>query len=98
QQGRDCMQGIEPASCLVHSFCDKICRINPIKWIFKWPGMIRLQFLRIQTPLGIGHRATVEPNIDQVGHTLHWLSTIRNQYDIIYVWAVQIELLTKFFL
>ncbi len=42
--------------------------------------------------LGVGHRATVEPHIDQVELTLHGLARGRNEDDVVDIGAVQVDL------
>ena len=56
------MQGEEPATGLVNTFGNKICRVGIFKFIpvFKW-----------EMPLCVRHGTAIKPNIYQVGLTIH---------------------------
>ena len=79
------MQGVEPASGLVHGLRDKLCReflleqILILKWIVK---------------LCIGHGAGVKPAVDNLRYAVHVLSALRaGDYHIVHIGAVKLDLL-----
>ncbi len=77
------MQCEEPATSLIHAFCNKICRINFVRieqlFVFK----------RIMN-LSVRHRTRIKPHINQVCLALHWLTAFRDKNYIIYIWPVNI--------
>src|SRR5258707_12216216 len=69
------MEGIEPAAGLVDAFRDEIRRIVPGKDLF---------VLERKMPLGIRHRAAVEPKVDKAGDPLHRATRLTDQDDIVH--------------
>ena len=83
------MQCEEPTTCLIDSLVDKVSGesfllINSIL-IFKWI-----------VNLCIRHRTRIEPNVDQVCFTLHWLTRLADQNNIINVRTVQVYFVVVF--
>ena len=79
------MQGKEPTSSLVHTFCNEVCRVGT--------AVIDLVFVfeRVM-PLCVRHRTTVEPNIDQIAFSPHRFSGGTSQHHRIHNVAVQVNL------
>ena len=76
------MQCIKPTSCLVNTFCYKICRKILFKCFF---------VLKRKMPLRIRHCAAVEPNVNQVWYAFHRFAFAAYQYYFINIRFVQIK-------
>ena len=79
------MQCKEPATGLIYTFVDKVTgegntlvnQILILEWIVN---------------LGVWHRTGVEPDINQICLTLHRLATLTDEYDMVYIRTMQIDL------
>ena len=84
------MQREEPTSSLVHTFVDKVTGegnafVNEI-----------LVLKRI-VYLGIRHRTRVKPDVNQVALTLHGLTILRHQYDMVNIRTMEVNLVVVLF-
>ncbi len=85
EQGGDSQQGVEPATGLIHSLGDKVCRIALIEDF--------LVLKRIM-PLGKRHGTGVKPAVNNLWHTLHLAAALwaldGNSVDI---WTMKLDFL-----
>ncbi len=81
--GSNGMQGIKPATGLIHPFGNKISRKLFLK--------IRFRDMRIED-LRKRHRTTVEPDINQIRLAFHRLTAVRDQHNIVHIGSVQVNL------
>ena len=84
-QSRDCQQRIEPSTGLVYRFRNKICR-----------ELLLEQFLILKwiVVLGKWHRTRVEPAVDNLWNTMHFLTADRTlDRHFINIWAVQLDII-----
>ncbi|CAI8402146.1 MAG: Uncharacterised protein [Cryomorphaceae bacterium] len=86
---RNRVQGKEPAARLIYTFRDEICRICASLVYF---------FLILEriVPLGIRHRTTVEPDIDQIALTVHRLSAWTDENDLVHQVTVEVHTFVVF--
>src|SRR5882672_11550536 len=72
----------EPAAGLIYALGNVVGRKRFLKYllVFKWV-----------MPLCIGHRAGIKPNIDEIGLAEHCLTRQTDQYNVVYVWPMQIK-------
>ncbi len=85
QQGADGVQRVEPAAGLVDRLADEIRRELCSEGLLVFEGIV---------PLGHGHRARVEPDIDQLGDALHLarLAALRaGKLDLVDIRPVQVQ-------
>ena len=66
-KGRNCHQRVEPTTGLVNTLGDEICRELALKHFLILKGIV---------PLCEGHRAGVEPTVDNLAYTLHLTATL----------------------
>src|ERR1044072_20370 len=76
------MQGVEPATGLIHAFADKVCREILIENVLVLKGIV---------PLRIRHGAAVKPYVYQVGLTMHGLAAGAHQDDLVYIRFMQVQ-------
>ena len=84
-QRRDSQQRIEPASRLIHSLGDEICRELLLKQLFilKWIVVLRKW-----------HGSGIEPAVDYLRNSLHLLPALRaGDGHRVDVWAVKFDCL-----
>ena len=82
QQRRFCQQRVEPASCLVYSFRNKICRELLLKqfFVFKWIVVLCKR-----------HSAGVKPAVNHFRYTVHGLAAFRTRHgNFVNVRSVQL--------
>ena len=95
------MKREEPSSSLVDSFVDKVCwEIGRRYWrsfVIRVYHSLTISFctachlsLEWIVQLCIGHRATIKPNIYQVGFTIHWFTCGIDKHDIVHIRAVEV--------
>ena len=80
------MKGEEPSTCLVYSFCDKICR-ERFTVVDEFAILERIVYLCVR------HGSRVEPNVDKVEFACQHVSCLAHQLDIIYVWTMEVNLI-----
>ena len=83
------MQREEPAPRLIDALGHEIGRVDPTE-------LLSVDFKRI-VRLRVRHGSRIEPHVDQIFLPVHGLSGGRNQYNIVHVWAVQVDFLVIFF-
>ena len=74
------MEGVEPAACLIHSFCNEI-------------GSTAEPFASetAESFLGIRHGARIKPHVDQVGLPCHLLSGRTDKEYIVDIRPVEVD-------
>ena len=77
------MEGIKPATGLIHTFCDEVGG-EGLAFFYFFFG------LKGVVPLGIRHGTGIKPHVDEVKFPFHGLTLGRNQNDIVDVRAVQV--------
>ncbi len=78
------MQGVEPASCLVHSLGDEGCRELLLKQVLVLKGIVEL---------GIRAGAGVKPAVDDLRDALHGAAAVGAlDREIVHVWSVELGL------
>ena len=86
----DGMQREEPAACLIHALVDEICG--------ECRALVdRIAMLERIMHLGVGHRTGVEPHVDEVGLAVHRFAALAHQYDVVYIGAMQVDLVIILF-
>src|SRR5690606_2438206 len=76
------MKGIEPTSCLINAFGNKIRR----KILFD-----NFFIFKVKMPLSIVHRSAVEPDIHQVRNAFHWPALFAHKNDLINIGLMKIK-------
>ena len=88
--GGNGVEGVEPTAGLVHAFRDEIRRIRgasrPVGCAFD-----ALPVLERVVPLRVRHAAGVEPDVDEVGFTVHRTAVGRLEDDAIHDVLVQVD-------
>ena len=79
------MECEEPTTCLVNTLVDEIGGISQA-FVDSILVLERIVYLCIR------HGTGIEPHIDEVGLTVQRLSALTNQYDIIHIRTVHIDL------
>ena len=80
------MQGEEPSTGLVHTLVDEVCGERLVL-------IDSVTILERIVNLGIWHRTRVEPHVNEVTLTLHFLTCRRHQEDIVDVRAMEVYLI-----
>ena len=83
------MECEEPATGLVLTFGDEVGRIEAavVDEVFVLEWVVELC---------IRHSTAVEPHVDEVEFTLHWLAAFAHEHDVVNVWTVQVNLIVVF--
>ncbi len=76
------MQGVEPTACLIHPFRDEIRREVIFENLLIFKGIV---------PLGVGHGAAVEPDVDEVEFAAHGFAGGGKQDYFVDVRAVEVH-------
>ena len=81
----DGMQGEEPTTRLVDTLVDKVTG--------EGDSLVnQVLILKRIVYLSVRHRARIEPNVDEVALTLHGLTALRNEDDMIHIGTMEINL------
>ena len=84
EQSRNCQQGIEPATSLVNSLRNEIC------WITVFKNFLVLKWIM---PLSKRHRTGIEPAVNNLWNTLHFLTALwAVNGNIVDVWAMKLDI------
>ena len=75
----DCMQGIEPSSCLIHALCDEIRSTTEITCILASESCLRIR-----------HRAGIKPHVYQIRLSCHLLPAWADKENIIHIRTMKI--------
>ncbi len=81
----DCVQGIEPSSCLVNTLCDEVGSASELGCFFASEAFLRIR-----------HRTGVEPHVNKVALACHLLPGIGNEIYIVHIRTVQVNLIVVF--
>ena len=98
------MQSEEPSTCLVNTLVDEVGRIelrrNSISFVSAMDKSIAVSLcatshltLEWIVKLSIRHRTRIEPNVDKVALTIHWLTFFVYQNDIVDIWTMKVYLI-----
>jgi len=81
------MQGVEPSAGLVDALGDEVGREGP-GFTGLWTDHVTV--LEGVMPLGIGHGAAVEPDVDEVRDPAHGAALGAHQHDLVHKGLVQV--------
>ncbi len=80
------MEREEPSSGLVNAFGNEVGGE-------KFAGVYSFFMFERVVLLGERHGAAVEPHVDQVSLAVHGLAGFSHEYDMVHVWAVEVDFL-----